>query len=154
MIRPWGAEDAPQLLTLMKKLASFEGYSDDFLVTTDDLIDFGLGGEARFRAFVAECIDSKELVGMAVVYTISWTFDMRPTLVLKELFVESKVRGKGVGCALFSAAKEHAIAIGASRMNWTVLTGNDRAMSFYSAQEGKHDGKWQPWSLDLTLSAT
>ena len=41
MIRRALASDAPQLLSLMRGLARFEGYDDRFAVTVDDLIERG-----------------------------------------------------------------------------------------------------------------
>ena len=100
IVRPFAAEDAPGLLGLMRELAVFEGYIDDFRVTEADLLSFGLGPQVRFGALVAADTTSGRLLGMAVHYVIPWTYDMRPTLVLKELFVAQDARGSGVGHGL------------------------------------------------------
>ena len=59
-----------------------------------------------FTAFVAEQDD--DLVGMAVVYTIPWTYTLRPKVVLKELFVEEAARNMGAGRAPMAAVISHA----------------------------------------------
>ena len=55
----------------------------------------------EFFAWVAE-LDGA-LVGYAVIYVIPFTFDLRPTVVLKELFIEEAARGREFGHGLMSA---------------------------------------------------
>ena len=147
LVRPFGRGDAPRMLTLMRGLAMFERYIDLFAVTEADLIEHGLGAAPRFGAFVAE--RGGEVIGLAVHYRIPWTFDMRPVVVLKELFVAEAARGFGAGRALFREVKAYASAIGASRLSWTVLPDNAPAKRFYAIEGGAPDTTWEPWSLPL-----
>jgi GNAT superfamily N-acetyltransferase len=147
-VRPFSRKDAAALLELMQMLAAFESYLDDFQVAAEDLIVHGLGNAPRFGAFVAEAEDSGHLVGMAVHYPIPWTYDMKPTLVLKELYVVEAWRGTGVGRALLKAVLGHAATLGASRLKWTVLAGNERARQFYRSIGGRPDVKWEPWIFE------
>ncbi len=133
----------------MQALAEFENYAQEFAVTENDLITFGLGESSVFEAHVAECSVTQDLVGMAVSYTIPWTFDMLPTVVLKEMFVRPGSRGLGVGKALFSRVVQDANEVGASRVNWTVMEGNCSAEAFYADLGGRRDDKWQNWTLEL-----
>ena len=149
-IRPWLENDAAPLLELMMALAEFEGYSEDFRVTQQALLQNGRGDDRRFEALVAEEVASGALLGMAVTYQQSWTYDLQPTVVLKELFVAPEARRLGLGAKLFEAVKDRARDLGASRINWTVLAGNDRAKAFYRDLGGTHDEKWEPWTLTLT----
>jgi GNAT superfamily N-acetyltransferase len=146
-VRPFGAADVPQLLELMQGLAAFEGYVEQFAVTAPELVANGLEG-ARFGAFVA-ADPRHRLLGMAVHYRIPWTSDLKPTLVLKELFVAERTRGHGVGRALMAAVVGEARRIGAPRLKWTVLPGNAAARQFYSAQGGRVESEWEPWILEL-----
>ncbi len=149
-IRPWVDSDAAPLLELMTALAEFEGYAEDFRVTQQALLENGKGDDRRFEAFVAEEIASGKLAGMAVIYQQPWTYDLQPTVVLKELFLAPGARRFGLGAKLFDAVKTRAREIGASRINWTVLASNDRAKAFYRDLGGVHDEKWEPWTLTLT----
>ena len=83
----------------LSQLAIFEEYIDTFRVTEANLIAYGLTENPLFGAFVAAEHSSGRLLGMAVHYVVPWTYDMRPDLVLKELFVIKDVRGLGIGAA-------------------------------------------------------
>jgi GNAT superfamily N-acetyltransferase len=51
---------------------------------------------------------------------------------LEDLFVLESFRGAGVGSALLSYLGHHAKAIGATRIDWSVLKWNVRARKFYT----------------------
>lgn len=145
-VRDFHAGDIPALLALMRALAVFEGYADQFAVTADDLAIHGLGPVPLFGAKVAASATG-DVVGMAVHHTIGWTYDRRPTLVLKELYVADGWRGGGVGQALMRAVALQARAIGAPRLHWLVLPDNEPAMRFYRSLGGEPVTGWQSWHL-------
>jgi len=145
-IRNFTEKDVPQLLEMMKALARFENYIDDFAVTEHDLCARGLGPDPSFEALVAE--ENNFLVGMAVIYHIPWTYDLKPKLVLKELYVSTELRGRGVGKRLIEGVATRANDIGASQVNWTVLKGNSQAETFYRKLGGTPDPVWDGWMLD------
>jgi ribosomal protein S18 acetylase RimI-like enzyme len=149
MIRRAVAADAPQLLALMRGLAQFEGYDDRFAVTVDTLLERGFSPQRppEFVAWVAE-MDGK-LAGYAVIYVIPFTFDLRPTLVLKELFIDAAVRGRNFGHGLMQAVVEHGRSLNARLIRWQVLPSNERAKGFYRQHEARVDADWENWFLDL-----
>ncbi|ANM32182.1 hypothetical protein ABI59_09990 [Acidobacteria bacterium Mor1] len=132
----------------MRGLAAFEGYLDEFRVTPADLIEHGLGDTPRFEAYVAQASASSPLAGMAVIYQIPWTYDLRPTLVLKELFVADGARGRGVGKALLRRVASRAAELDCPRVHWTVLENNSAAIRFYRELGARRDTVWQHWLLD------
>ena|ERR1044071_3667736 len=145
--------DAPGLLILMQQLATFEGYADRFRVKATDLLQRGLrateiGRQPQFTAIVAETT-ADELVGYAVVYEIPFTYDLRPTLVLKELFVSANARGTRIGSALLRAVLRHAKSRDCGRLKWEVLRSNDRAKTFYRRFGAERDSAWENWILQL-----
>lgn len=148
-IRAARAADVPQLLRLMHQLAIFEGYSDRFAVDEPALLERGFAADRRpeFAALVAE--DGDCLVGYAVTYMSPFTFDLRPTLVLKELFVSESVRGKGIGQCLLAAVLEQARGVGARLLRWQVLPDNEAAMRLYRSIGAGCDTAWQHWVLEL-----
>jgi GNAT superfamily N-acetyltransferase len=99
LVRPFERRDVAAVLALMRELAVFERYIAHFRVTEADLLEHGFGAHPRFGVFVAE--HGVAIIGIAVHYQIPWTFDLRPILVLKELFVSETARGLGAGTALF-----------------------------------------------------
>jgi ribosomal protein S18 acetylase RimI-like enzyme len=149
MIRRAVASDASQLLALMRGLARFEGYDDRFAVTVDALLERGFSSQRppEFLAWVAE-LDGK-LLGYAVIYVIPFTFDLRPTLVLKELFIDEAARGRNLGHELMRAVIDHGRALDARMIRWQVLPSNDPAKRFYRQHGAAVDGDWENWFLEL-----
>ena len=147
-VREAVAADAAPLLELMRALARFEGYDAAFAVTQAELLARGLagGGAHEFTAFVAADADGT-LAGYAVVLEIAFTFDLRPTLVLKELYVDAGRRARGIGAALLARVLAHARARGGGRLEWRVLPGNEAAMAFYRRAGGAPDRAWEHWTL-------
>lgn len=139
--------DVDRLLELMRGLARFEEYIDDFAVTRESVLEHGFGEGRLFTAFVAE--EDDDLVGMAVAYTIPWTYTLRPKVVLKELFVVEAARNLGAGKALMAAVVSHARSIDAAELIWTVMEGNREAEGFYRSLGASPDHKWNNWSLNL-----
>ena len=150
LVRPAGPVDAVPLLALMRELARFEGYHGDFTVTAIDLLARGLAptGAPEFVAFVAEH-PGDELLGYAIVVEIPFTFDLRPTLILKELYVREDARGSGTGSALFERVRALGRARGAGRLKWDVLPTNEPARAFYRRAGGTPDATWERWLLPL-----
>ena len=148
-IRNARRDDVPALISLMQGLARFEGYLDRFAVTAEDLLQRGFdpNREPQFHVIVAEV--SGSLVGYALTYVVPFTFDLRPTLVLKEFFVSEEHRGAGLGHELFRAVLDHGRQIGARLLRWQVLPSNEPAARFYRSFGGDVDAAWDNWVLEL-----
>jgi len=138
-----------QLLSLMQGLAQFEGYIDDFAVTTRDIVNAGLSYPPQFYGYVVPDRNSGTLLGMAITYILPWTFSGKPHLVLKELYVDEPARGFGVGQRLMEAVQAQAREAEAFRVQWTVLARNDKAKAFYSRLGAHHDPQWEDWEIRL-----
>jgi ribosomal protein S18 acetylase RimI-like enzyme len=149
IVRAAVPQDAKALLGLMQALAKFEGYDANFRVTESDLLERGLAtASPQFVAFVAEQADG-ELSGYAVVYQINFTYDLRPTLHLKELFVNENARQSGAGKALMHAVIAHAKANGCGRLKWDVLPDNAPAKKFYRRFNAHPVCDWEAWICDF-----
>lgn len=142
--------DVPVLLALMRELAAFERYLDRFAVTEAELLrrGFPATGEPEFFALVAED-PAGRLVGYAVYHFIPFTYDLRPTLVLKELFVRETVRSAGVGVALLDRLLAVARSHGCGLIKWAVLPENERAKAFYRRWGGSPDPQWEYWRREV-----
>ncbi|MET1079587.1 MAG: GNAT family N-acetyltransferase [Pseudomonas sp.] len=138
--------DVPALLVLMRELAAFEDYLEAFALDEPALLERALGPQAQCQVFVAEWADG--LCGYAVVLEIPFTYDLRPRVVLKELYVAPQARGTGVGTTLLREVARWANSRGAGQMEWTVLRGNGRAETFYRRLGGRPDSKWIAYRMD------
>lgn len=152
-VREFNENDAEQLLKLMRGLAAFERYQDEFAVTKHDLIERGLSASPQFTALVA-INRNDELLGMAVYYLVPYTYDLAPDMVLKELFVSEGARSQGVGEALMKRLQQDAKSHGCKRIKWLVLSDNERAKSFYKRNGGEKDTKWENWTLTLPVPSS
>lgn len=149
------AHDVLPLLASMRALAVFEGYAHAFAVTAEQLLARGLActGEPQFSALVAQRSPGGSICGHAVLLVTRFTFDLRPTLVLKELFVEAAHRRVGVAEALLHAVKAEALRMQAGRIRWQVLPGNVPAQALYRRWGGAPDTAWESWQLVLPAAA-
>jgi GNAT superfamily N-acetyltransferase len=142
--------DSAALLPMMRELARFEGYLDRFTPTVADLQARMGTPESRgeFEAVVAQS-RFLELWGYCAFHSISFTYDLRPTLVVKELFVVESARSIGVGAALFKAVVKHAAERGCGRIKWDVLPTNEPAKAFYAKLGGRRELDWEAWKLEF-----
>lgn len=141
--------DIPALLTLMRRLAEFEGYDAAFAVTESTLLRQGFTHQPPdFHALV---IDSPaapaELSGMLVYYLIPFTFRTRPTLYIKELYVAESGRGHGVGEALMRATATAAMEHDCATIKWQVAEWNAAAQRFYERLGATANREWVEFVL-------
>ena len=152
LIRQACPADVPQLLALMRELAAFEDYLADFAVDEDALHRRAFGTTAQCRIFVVEA--AGELRGYAVGLLLPFTYDLRPTVRLKELYVTPSWRSQNLGQRLLAALAQWALKQGAGRLHWDVLAGNSRAEAFYRRLGGRPVEKWIAYEMDdATLQA-
>lgn len=145
MVRPAEPENAPDVITLMRALAEYEDYIDDFRVDEQTLLDRAFGPEAQCHIFVAEW--AGHIAGYGVVLKIPFTFDLQPTMILKKLYIAEACRGQGLGHALLQRVAIMALENGARRIKWDVLVGNRDAEAFYQKLGGRPDSKWVPYQM-------
>jgi len=140
--------DCPQLLSLMKKLAVFEDYIDDFQVSELALIEHGFQKTPNYTAIVAE--SSQQLVAYLVYYLIPFSYDLKPTLFIKELWVDEAFRGKNIGSRLMKAVISDAKKRQCGRIKWDVLADNHAAQQFYQQFGAYYDKRWQGYLLEAS----
>lgn len=140
--------DAPALLVLMRGLAEFEGYAADFAVDEATLVRQGFARRPPdFYALVAERTEMPGLLGMLVYYLIPFTFRVRPTLYIKELYVTESGRGLGIGRALMRAAAAAAIDHDCATIKWAVAEWNADARRFYERLGATAAHEWVEYAL-------
>jgi len=148
IIRRATEQDIPQLLNLMKGLARFEKYIDSFRVEERDLLEQGFRKDPPdFHALVAQQ-DDESLQGMLVYYFVPFTSQGKPTLYIKELYVDEGGRSGGVGTALMKAAAEIAINHGCGAMRWLVASWNKDGIRFYERMGAKANLQWADFMME------
>jgi len=128
-IRKAQPEDMPAVLELIQELAEFEKEPDAVIISAEDLKKDGFGHNPAFTCFVAET--EQKIEGMALCYFRYSTWKGK-TIHLEDLVVREKMRGKGLGNALYKKVIEFAKEQGVKRTEWVVLDWNTHARDFYS----------------------
>ena len=153
-IRKGNPDDMQAVLDLIQELADFENEPDAVLVTVDDLLRDGFGTNPLFEVFVAEVeTDSngnqqtKEIVGMALYYYRFSTWKGK-TIHLEDLVVKEKMRGTGLGYALYSEILKQGKKDNVRRVEWNVLDWNTPAIEFYEKSGAKILKDWQVVQMD------
>ncbi|WP_149524268.1 GNAT family N-acetyltransferase [Sphingobacterium hotanense] len=145
IIREMKKQDIPELLRLMEAIVLFEG-DTDFSLSESDLLSRGFGKNPQFGAIVADAGNNK-LVGIAVHYIIPFMHNLKPSLMLKWLYVDANQRGKNIGKRLLKGLAQYALNNGYKKFNWFVLGNNVDAQKFYSSIGAKPDDKWIRWTI-------
>ncbi|TDE54884.1 GNAT family N-acetyltransferase [Flavobacterium sp. GT3P67] len=144
-IRRGNPQDMPAVLGLIQELADFEKEPDAVLVTVDDLIRDGFDPVPLFHVFVAEA--DNEIVGIALYYYRYSTWKGK-TIHLEDLVVKDKMRGTGLGYALYSEIIKQGKKDQVRRVEWNVLDWNTPAIEFYEKSGAKVLRDWDVVQMD------
>lgn len=144
-IRKGNPEDMPAVLGLIQELANFEKEPDAVLITVDDLVRDGFSTTPLFHVFVAE-VDS-EIVGIALYYYRYSTWKGK-IIHLEDLVVKDKMRGTGLGYALYSEIIKQGKRDNVRRIDWHVLDWNTPAIEFYEKSGAKVLRDWYVAQMD------
>jgi GNAT superfamily N-acetyltransferase len=144
-IRKGEKKDMKAVLELIQELATFEKEPDAVEVTIADLERDGFGENPLFYAFVAEVDD--EIVGIALYYYRYSTWKGK-TIHLEDLIVKEKMRGSGIGFALYSEIIAQGKKDNVRRIEWAVLDWNTPAIDFYKKSGAKVLDDWRLAQMD------
>jgi GNAT superfamily N-acetyltransferase len=147
VIRKAEARDVPQMLALVRELATFEKEPEAVTVSEAAMLDAGFGERPVWWGWVAEVpaasgeLASGKLVGMAICYERYSTWRGR-CLYLEDIIVTEHARGQRVGEKLFRTCASFCLEQGHHHMLWQVLDWNTEAMRFYVRLGATFDPKW------------
>lgn len=144
-IRKGAKKDMKAVLELIQELAAFEKEPDAVEVTVADLERDGFGDNPLFHTFVAE-VDN-EIVGVALYYYRYSTWKGK-TIHLEDLIVREKMRGSGLGFALYSKIIEQGKIDKVRRIEWNVLDWNTPAIDFYIKSGARLLEDWRVAQMD------
>lgn len=120
--------DYPRVLELIQELAIYEKEPDAVEVTLEELVAGGTGDQPLFKCFVG--FYNGTIEGIALCYPRFSTWKGK-TIHLEDLIVTQKMRGIGLGKALYNAVMSYAHAQKVRRVEWVVLDWNVNAIEFY-----------------------
>jgi GNAT superfamily N-acetyltransferase len=140
IIRKGNPQDMEAVLGLIQELAAFENEPEAVLITVDDLIRDGFGPVPLFHVFVAEV--ENQIVGIALYYYRYSTWKGK-TIHLEDLVVKDKMRGTGLGYALYSEIIKQGKKDKVRRVEWNVLDWNTPAIEFYEKSGAKILDDWK-----------
>ena len=138
--------DVPEILALIRELATYEKEPDAAVATETDLLRDGFGPEPYFRCTMAEW--QGEIAGFALYFFQYSTWEGRPSLYLEDLFVRERFRKRGIGAALFRHLAQVAVARNRNRLQWECLDWNQPALDFYESTGAEVMREW----LNLRIS--
>jgi len=145
-IRKAVESDISNLLSLMRELAEFEKYANDFAVTEDVLREQGFHrSPPDFHCLIAE--QGGGLVGFLVYYFVPFTYRAKPNLIIKELYIADGYRSRGVGKLLMKAVASEAEQAGCGMIKWYVAKWNERGVQFYERLGATIDSNWHEFQM-------
>jgi GNAT superfamily N-acetyltransferase len=145
-IRKAVESDISNLLSLMRELAEFEKYANDFAVTEDVLREQGFHrSPPDFHCLIAE--QGGGLVGFLVYYFVPFTYRAKPNLIIKELYIADGYRSRGVGKLLMKAVAREAEQAGCGMIKWYVAKWNERGVQFYERLGATIDPNWHEFQM-------
>jgi len=145
VVRRGRKADFGEFIGLVAELARFEHLERPTPAGTRRLAD-DLFKRRRINLFVAA--DGGRLVGYALYFYNYSSFLAKPTLYLEDIFVQEAHRKRGVGFRLFRRCVDEARSRGCGRMEWAVLTWNQKALDFYERLGAKRLSDWHVYRLD------
>lgn len=144
-IRKGEKKDMKAVLDLIRELAAFEKEPNAVEVSAADLERDGFGNYPLFHTFVAEV--DEQIVGIALYYYRYSTWKGK-TIHLEDLIVTEKMRGSGLGFALYSKILEQGKKDKVRRIEWAVLDWNRPAIDFYIKSGAKILDDWRVVQMD------
>ncbi|XP_044730474.1 thialysine N-epsilon-acetyltransferase-like [Chrysoperla carnea] len=145
-IRKAVSNDMIHVYGMIKELAEFENMPNGPQIDEKKLIEDGFESENPiFKCFVAECTDSKIVVGYAIYFPIYSTWEGR-ALFLEDLYVKPEYRKHHIGLKLIKAVAKQALSENCKRLDLHVLSWNP-AMKFYEKLNAVNLTKSEDWNF-------
>jgi GNAT superfamily N-acetyltransferase len=145
-IVPGTKKDIPLIRALILELAEYErALPGEAPVTEKDLEKTLFGKRPAAEVLIAYL--GKEPAGFALFFHNYSTWLGKRGIYLEDLFVRPPARQHGVGFALLQALARLAIERDCGRLDWSVLTWNELAISFYKRIGAKHMDDWTTFRL-------
>ena len=145
-IVPATINDVPLIRSFILELAEYErARPGEAPVTEADLVASLFGDRPAAEVLIAYL--GNEPAGFALFFHNYSTWLGKKGLFLEDLFVRPSARSHGVGFALFRELARIAVSRDCGRMDWSVLTWNELAISFYRRIGATSMDEWMTFRL-------
>ena len=145
-IVPATRDDVPLIRAFILELAEYEkALPGEAPVTEEDLVGTLFGSRPAAEVLIAYL--GEEPAGFALFFHNYSTWLGKKGLFLEDLFVRPPARKHGVGYALFRELARIAVERDCGRMDWSVLTWNELAISFYRRIGARSMDEWMTFRL-------
>ncbi|MEO5367499.1 MAG: GNAT family N-acetyltransferase [Magnetococcus sp. WYHC-3] len=144
-IRPATLADAATIVALVQRLAEFERSPTPVALTEDIVRRDCFGSDPRLRVLLAEA--DGHVCGMVTLLDAYSSWSGAGTMIIHDLYVDTQVRGLGIGGKLLAAVAQMAAARGCCRLDVNVLSWNSAARSFYAKLGFSPLADWLPYRL-------
>ena len=144
-IRPATPDDVPEILALIRDLATYERQPDAVVATEADLLRDGFGPQKVFSCLIAEW--DGQTAAFALYFPFYSTWRGNAGIHLEDLFVRPQFRRKGIASALFARLAAIALERG-DRLQWHVLDWNQLAIDFYKTIGAHMLDEWRIMRVD------
>ena len=139
-------KDVPLIRELILELAEYErAKPGEAPVTEKDLARTLFGNRPAAEVLIAYL--GSEPAGFALFFHNYSTWLGKRGIYLEDLFVRPAVRKRGVAFSLLRALARIALERDCGRVDWSVLTWNELAISFYKQIGAKHMDDWTTFRL-------
>jgi GNAT superfamily N-acetyltransferase len=144
-IRPAVPSDVPEILALIRDLATYERQPDAVVATEADLLRDGFGPQKVFSCLIAEW--DGHPAAFALYFPFYSTWRGNAGIHLEDLFVRPQFRRRGIAKSLFSRLAAIALENG-DRFQWHVLDWNQPAIDFYQQMGAHMLHEWRIMRID------
>lgn len=129
VIRPARRSDFPDVVRMIRELATHIGKGFVPKVSLEVLEEDGPFGRSRFHIFIAE--NNSAVIGFCL-YTFAFSgWRGKTGIFVEDLYVDPSARGAGLGRKLMEAALDAEAAEGASYIKLEVSNADTAAINFY-----------------------
>lgn len=139
-------KDIPLIRQFILELAEYErAKPGEAPVTEKDLAETLFGKKPAAEVLIAYLGDTP--AGFALFFHNYSTWLGKRGIYLEDLFVRPVARKHGVGFALLRVLSRIALDRDCGRLDWSVLTWNELAISFYKQIGARHMDDWTTFRL-------
>lgn len=121
-------KDVSLILEFIKELAAYEKMEEEVVATEEILYD-SLFVRKSAKVIIGEYKDKP--VSFALFFYNFSTFLGKPGIYLEDLYVQSNMRGRGIGKKMLSFLAKLAVENNCGRLEWWCLDWNEPSISFY-----------------------